>query len=163
MANAQVRLSGPVADTVTTGADGLYTFFDVPTGSAIGLSAAKQDDVQEGISNLDLIRIGQHNLGLIDLDSPYKLIAADVNNSQSISVLDQIAIRKAILGIDVAFDEVDIWRFVPASWPLQGANSPTAAPLPPVFMINNITGNITDLDFIGIKSGDVNNSADPGN
>ncbi len=163
VANAEVRLSGPVTDTATTGPDGLYTFFDVPTGSAIGLSAFKQDDIQEGISNLDLIRIGQHNLGLIELGSPYKILAADVNNSQSISVLDQIAIRKAILGIDIAFDEVEIWRFVPASWPLSGANAPTASPLPPVFMINNITGNITDLNLIGIKSGDVNNSANPGN
>jgi hypothetical protein len=163
VANTTVYLSGPVNDTVTTGADGLYTFFDVPTGSVVGLHAFKDDDIQEGISNLDLIRIGQHNLGLLSLDSPYKEIAADVNNSQSISVLDQIAIRKAILGINIDYDAVDIWRFVPAAWPLSGPNDPMAAPLPGVFMISNITGNIPDFDFIGIKSGDVNNSADPGN
>ncbi|MEQ8705396.1 MAG: hypothetical protein RIC19_15820 [Phaeodactylibacter sp.] len=163
VANATVYLSGLVNDTVTTGADGLYTFFDVPTGSVVGLRASKEDDIQEGISNLDLIRIGQHNLGLLSLDSPYKEIAADVNNSQSISVLDQIAIRKAILGIDIEFNSVDIWRFVPAAWPLNGSNAPTVTPLPDIFMINNITGNIPDFDFVGIKSGDVNNSADPGN
>jgi hypothetical protein len=163
VANTTVYLSGPVSDTMTTGDDGLYTFFDVPTGSVIGLHASKVDDIQEGISNLDLIRIGQSNLGLINLDSPYKEIAADVNNSQSISVLDQIAIRKAILGINIEYQAVDIWRFVPAAWPLDGPNSPLSSPLPGVFMISNITGNIPDFDFVGIKSGDVNNSADPGN
>jgi hypothetical protein len=163
VANTTVFLSGVVNDTVTTGQDGLFTFFDVPAGAVVGLHAYKEDDIQEGISNLDLIRIGQHNLGLVNLDSPYKAIAADVNNSQSISVLDQIAIRKVILGIDIDFSAVDNWRFVPAAWPLNGANSPMVVPLPGVFMISNITGNIPDFDFIGIKSGDVNNSANPGN
>lgn len=163
VANTEVYLSGPFNDTVTTGADGLYTFFDVPTGTVVGLHASKPDDIQEGISNLDLIRIGQHNLGLLSLDSPYKEIAADVNNSQSISVLDQISIRKAILGIDIEFSSVPIWRFVPDTWPLDGPNSPMLTPIPGIFMISNITGNIPDFNFIGIKSGDVNNSADPGN
>ena len=163
VANVEIYLTGPHSDTVTTGQDGLFTFFDVPTDAVIGLHAYKAEDIQEGISNLDLIRIGQHNLGLQSLDGPYKLIAADVNNSQSISVLDQIAIRKAILGINIDYSAVDIWRFVPAAWPLDGSNSPLVVPLPGVYMISNISGNIPDFDFIGIKSGDVNNSADPGN
>lgn len=161
--NAVVMLSGPVSDTVITGPDGLYTFFDVPLGEVIGLKATKDDTPQEGLSNLDLILIGQHNLGVALLDSPYKRLAADANGSNSISVLDQIVIRKVILGISLGFEAKDDWQFVPVAWPFANAPNPFNPPLPEVFLINNITGNITDLDFVGFRVGDVNNSADPSN
>ena len=40
-----------------------------------------------------------HVLGQEVLDSPYKMIAADINNDKEISALDLIELRKLILGV----------------------------------------------------------------
>jgi hypothetical protein len=56
-----------------------------------------------GISTLDQILIQKHILGVQTFDSPYKMIAADVNNSTTISMADVIQLRKLTLG--------DVFRF----------------------------------------------------
>lgn len=56
------------------------------------------------------------------LNSPYKMIAADANNSRSITTFDIVTLRKLILGIDTVFTNTDSWRFVPADYILYPAN-----------------------------------------
>jgi len=51
-----------------------------------------------GVSTFDLILINQHILGVQPFDDPYDYLAADVNNTSSITILDMIGIRRAILG-----------------------------------------------------------------
>jgi hypothetical protein len=48
---------------------------------------------------LTLVLINKHILGLEPLSSPYKMIAADANNSRSITTFDIVEMRKLILGI----------------------------------------------------------------
>lgn len=47
--------------------------------------------------------IQKHILGIQTLTSPYKIIAADVNNSQAITAKDISDIRKVILGVTNEF------------------------------------------------------------
>jgi len=156
--NATVYISGPVNDSIVTGNDGSYTFDGIPLGQVVGLRVDKEDAAAAGVSTGDQLLIAKHSLAVDPLDTPYKILAADVNNSGSISVTDRISIQKIILGIDLEFEGQPEWRFLPASWPL--GNDPFENhPLPETFMINDITGNISGLDFIGVKLGDVNNSA----
>jgi hypothetical protein len=77
-------------------------------------------DYLNGVSTLDVVRITKHILGIEELQSPFQKIAADVNNSGTITTLDLIRIRKLILNIDLEFSDVDSWRFVPALGELDG-------------------------------------------
>lgn len=65
-----------------TTADGKFSFGNLPMYKEYTVTADKNDDVLNGVSTLDLVMIQRHILGLNPLDSPHKLIAADVNNSQ---------------------------------------------------------------------------------
>ena len=64
------------------------------------------------MSTLDLVDIQRHLLGLDPLDSPYKMIAADANNSESLTAIDLVEIRKLILGLYLEFPNNASWRFV---------------------------------------------------
>ena len=65
------------------------------------------------MTTADIVKIQKHILGQEDLNSPYKLIAADVNRSQSITAADISEIRKLILGTTERFKSVPSWVFVP--------------------------------------------------
>jgi len=153
--NAEVHISGPVTDSVTTGEDGQYAFNDIPLGNAVGLRVEKTDAATAGVSLADQILIAKHSLAVDTLDSVYKMLAADVNDSGNISVLDRIQIQKIILGINLQFEGQPAWRFLPASWPL-GDDPFANHPLPEIFLLDDITGNLSGFDFIGVKLGDVN-------
>jgi len=155
IANAQVYLSGALEDTVTTGADGLYNFFDVPLGGVVGLRVEKADFAAAGVSTADQVMIAKHVLGVEELGSPYRILSADINDSGGISVLDRIQIQKIILQLADEYNHGEEWRFLPAAWSL-GEDPFEEHPFPDTFMIEDITGNITDLDFIGMKLGDMN-------
>ncbi|MDX2133961.1 MAG: hypothetical protein SFV52_04220 [Saprospiraceae bacterium] len=64
-----------------------------------------------GVSSFDLVLIREFILGLTPA-SPYQMIAADANNSGTLTGSDITALRKLILGIT---DEIPAgsWRFVP--------------------------------------------------
>lgn len=70
-------------------------------------------DPLNGVTTLDLVLISKHILGLEILDSPFKIIAADANNSGSVTTFDIPAIRKVILGIEPNFPSQLSWRYVP--------------------------------------------------
>ena len=158
----EVFLSGLMESSTTTGADGVYRFENVPLGGAVGLALQKTDNFQNGLSNLDLIFISKHILGLDPLDTPIKMMASDVNGSNSLTTLDQIGIRKVILGIDLEFSGRPAWQFFPFDFTFSNPANPYQDPVPGIFMINNFTEDVTDMDFIGVKSGDIDDSADTG-
>jgi hypothetical protein len=86
------------------------------------------------------------------------MIAADANNSKTISTLDLIALRKLILNIDQSFQHNTSWRFVDATYQFPNASNPWAAAFPEVVSINDLAANTT-ANFVAIKVGDVNVSA----
>ncbi|MCB0552103.1 MAG: hypothetical protein KDD02_01025 [Phaeodactylibacter sp.] len=159
----KIYLSGPSTDSITTGPDGLFSFSGVPVGSPVAFALQKQDNYQNGLSTLDLLFISRHVLGVAPLDSPYKIVAADVNSTNNLTTLDQIGIRKVILGIDLAFPNRPAWLFFPELFSFTDPTNPFLDTLGNVWILSNFEGNVTGLDFIGIKSGDVDNSAGTGN
>jgi hypothetical protein len=117
----------------------------------------RDGDYLNGVSTFDLVLISKHILGVAPLNSAYKLIAADVNNSKSITTLDLIQLRKLILSIDTEFTNNTSWRFVERSYVFPNASNPWFEEFPEVVNINNLpaTG-ISDADFVAVKIGDVN-------
>ncbi len=119
---------------------------------------ADGDGHLNGVSTFDLVLISKHILGIKPLDSPYKMIAADVNNSTSITTLDLIQLRKLILSIDTEFGNNTSWRFVDAGYNFPDPAKPWTEQFPEVKNINNLQDGLTG-DFVAVKIGDVNGSA----
>jgi hypothetical protein len=138
--------------------DGFYHFDHLPLDNAYTIEPSKRTGLSDGVSTLDLVKIQRHILDLAPLESPYRMIAADVNNSKSITASDLVDLRKLILGIYDRFPkQANPWTFVPADYVF-------ADPKEPFYydrskQIDQLSGEIADLDFIAIKLGDVNETA----
>jgi Dockerin type I domain len=117
----------------------------------------RNDLATNGVSTFDLLTISKHILGVQPLTSNYQLLAADVNKSGSITTFDIVEIRKVILGIYDTFPVVDEWQFMkPISSIAPIVIFPEYA-----FSFTNLLNDTTinGLDFVAVKSGDVNYSA----
>jgi len=141
--------------TTITNEIGEFIFDSNLTGKAYQISASKDNDYINGISTLDIVNIQRHILGLEVIQSPYDLIAADVNRSMNVSGADLVQLRKLILGISDEFVSNDSWLFVSTSEELNVQNPFL---FDGVIEISNLKEKINDSDFIGIKVGDVNSS-----
>lgn len=157
-ANRTMPNQTPFVATSHTDLNGHYAV-PILSGGDHAVSPARNSDPLNGVSTLDLLLINKHILGIDTLDSPYKMVAADVNNSRSITTFDIIELRKLILGIYTVLPANTAWRFVDAAYAFPQPN-PFAVPFPEVRSGNNASPlNPPVHDFVGIKIGDVNNSA----
>ena len=141
-------------DMNVTANAGTYSFQSVPFYNGYMLKPSKDDLPLNGVTTLDIVLIQKHILGLIELDSPYKLIAADVNKSNSISAIDLLEIRKLILGVETEWTNTASWTFVPSNHVFADLTAPWN--YPEEQMIDAMYVEQHDLDFYGIKMGDVN-------
>ena len=156
----EVSLSGAANANELTLADGLY-HFDVLTESDYTVTPHFDLDHKNGVSTYDIIVIMRHILNTDLLDSPYQYIAADVDNSGSISISDLIELRKLILSVTDAFTNNTSWRFVDASYEFPMASNPWFEEFPEVISVNNLEeGQLLHGDFIGVKIGDVTGDAE---
>jgi len=136
---------------------GSYAFSDMPMGGSYVLNAYKDIEYLNGVSTLDLIFIQKHILGEEMLDSPYKIIAADADGSQSITAIDLIHLRKLILGIYDELPSNDSWRFIDAQQTFIDELNPWITDLKESYTIDQLSTDMK-LNFIGVKIGDVNGS-----
>jgi hypothetical protein len=159
--NSSISLIGS-EDTQTsiTQEFGLYAFPSMPLGGEYTVLPNKEDVYNNGVSTLDIILMQKHILGIQPLDSPYKMIAADVNASGSLTALDLLELRKVILGLQDGFDKVPSWQMIDASYQFLDTENPYSDEYPNTYKIASLEQNMF-IDFIGIKMGDVNLSADP--
>ncbi len=134
--------------------------FPVELNQNYTLTPERDDDPLNGVSTYDLVLLGRHLLEVETLDSPYKLIAADVNNSGGVTSLDMIALRRLILHIDESIDNNTSWRFVESEYIFADPTNPFATTFPEVSNFNGVTQSQI-ADFVAIKIGDLNASATP--
>jgi len=157
--DVEVQLSGLESKTMMTANDGHYGFGALEQGYDYSIQPYKDDGYLNGVSTFDLVLISKHILGVKLLDSPYKLIAADINNSASLTTLDLIQLRKMILGIDPFFRNNTSWRFVAADYEFMDPLNPWGEAFPEVYNINDLLDDRMNADFVAIKVGDVNSNA----
>lgn len=86
------------------------------------------------------------------------MIAADVNNSQDITGADLVELRKLILGIYLELPDNSSWRFVGIEHEFINELNPWQEKFAENYEIQNLSTNM-DVDFIGVKIGDVNGTA----
>lgn len=155
----EVAVDGDWSNMMMTSADGDYGF-DLEMNQNYNITPYRNDDHLNGVTSYDLILLAQHLLEIQELDSPYKLIAGDVNRSGSITSLDLIQLRRLILHIDEAFSNNTSWRFIDANYTFPNLANPFATTFPEAVSINNLSQ--PELhDFIAVKIGDLNGSASP--
>ena len=145
---------GETEDYLMTNIDGQFGFTDLAMYNNYELQPIKDTDHGEGITTLDLVLIQRHILGIKQLESPYKLIAADVNNSQKITAADLVELRKLILGIQPTLSNNTSWRFVDASFTFNDKENPW--PFVERLNYEGLSTSMENSDFIAIKIGDVN-------
>ena len=158
---ASVQLSGTpnIYSALVTGNSGVVGFDIFQPGQYI-VTAEKTTNPLNGVTSYDLYLLQRHLLGVNPLTSPYKLIAADINNNCEVSISDLLALRKMILEPDNAeFKKNSSWRFVDADYlfpsPLQPCGFPEQ-------IARNIQGNnVVSANFIGIKIGDISGDHSP--
>ena len=155
---SDVRLSGPLEMEYASDVVGDFLFVEVPEDSNYVLRPRKDTEANNGVSTLDMVFINQHILGIKNLDSPYKIIAADANRSGSVSTLDQVFIRRVILGIDTAFFNNTSWRFIPEDFEFSNDTDPFLDDFPEEYQIDALSSD-TSINFTAVKVGDVNGSA----
>ncbi len=133
-----------------------YQFGDLDLKLDYSVKPERNDDPLNGVSTQDIVLIQKHILGKSIIASPYRLIAADVNNSGSVTGADISEIRKLILGITPNFTKVNSWTFVPTDYkfadPVNPFNAPRTASVK--FTQSSVDESITS-SFMGIKMGDV--------
>ena len=134
--------------------NGNYTIVPQPTGR---LTATERNKDKNEITTLDVALIQSHILQKTILNSPYKVIAADVNNDGTVSTLDIVFIKRVILGLDTSFKNNKMWGFVDSSYVF----TKPAVPFPhkDSIVINSLSANQSNQSFIGFILGDVNWSA----
>ena len=116
-----------------------------------------------GVTTYDAVLMTRHILNIELLDSPYKIIAADINRSQTVTTFDIVEMRKLILSIYTNYPNNSSWRFVKADYVFPNPLNPWSQVFPEVVNLNNLDDHFLEGDFIGIKIGDMNGSANPQN
>lgn len=117
-----------------------------------------ESNIRKGLSTLDVLLMRRHILGIKPLESPYRILAGDINQSGQISNLDVALLRSMILGDIHTFPSGVAWTFVPSNFIFTNPAQPFSYDT--LLTINN-PGNRNDLHFTAVKFGDVNESWKP--
>ena len=139
---------------------GEYTFQDVKA-ALFEINAEMGDYITNGVTTYDIVLLQKHILGISEIKDPFKLMAADVNKTNNLTARDISEIRKVILGVSSQFSGVPIWQFVDKRFKYNQQVGWTNAPNK--ILSSSLNGIYTDVDFVGIKSGDIDQSANFGN
>jgi Dockerin type I domain/Cohesin domain len=143
-----------------TAADGKFNY-NLPIGKDYSVNPAKTTGLLNGVSTYDLVLIQKHILDVEKLNSSYKVVAADVNKDGKVTTLDIVELRKAILRISSTFPNgQNSWRFVHKDYAFASTEGAAGETFPETFNINNLKAQ-QKADFVGVKVGDVNESAAP--
>ncbi len=142
-----------------TAVDGQYGFNNSALGQDYQIIPNKDGDDLNGVTVLDVYLIERHILGVGVFDSPYKMIAADINNDEKVSGLDLVALRRLILGIHSQYKNNTSWRFVDAQQEFDNILKPW--PIKETIDIRDLSINRRSEDFVGVKIGDINGNAIP--
>ena len=165
--DADLQISGqapnglpPISYFTNTDNAGAYNFNGVPVSGDYVVTPEKDNNYLNGVTTYDLVLISKHILGLQSLDSPYKMIGADANGSESITTFDIVEFRKLILGIYNELPNNTSWRFVSNNYVFSDPTNPFVDDYPQVYDIQSLAAAGMDgANFRAIKLGDMNGSA----
>ena len=159
--NSFPRNPASLITTVTTGADGFYTFSGVPMGQDYYISASNDRCKFDGLSVSDITRVLNHLLFVNELSSPQQYIVADVNNDGDISVNDVLFVRALLLGIISEFPAQESFAIIRSDMVFEEEN-PLVTEWQQeamLFGVMNLSGPALVPDLTAYKIGDTTFSA----
>ena len=157
---AVVSLNGSQTANVTTLESGAYNLSADRGGDYVVGVGKPVDDPRQGVTTSDISLMRLHILGRRLLNSPFKILAADVNHSASLTTLDIALARRLILAVSDEFASgKSVWKFVPHDFSFSNPNVPW--PFESTRTYTGLDAAQTGQDFVAIKSGDVNGSWSP--
>ncbi len=130
---------------------------NINTAGNYKVKPEKDDNPLNGVTTYDLVLISKHILGIEPLTSPYKMIAADANKSGSITTFDVVELRKLIIGTYTNLPSNKSWRFVEKAFVFPNLNNPFQTAFPEEIIVTSLPD--VDVNFRGVKIGDVNNTS----
>lgn len=138
--------------TLTQECDSFCVFDDLPKGSTLVFTAAKEDLPDDHVGTYDLVIISRHINKEVFLDHPSRLLAADADCNGLIEPKDIVILRNLILRFDTSFCQS--WMLLDASAILPA--NPWQVPLPREIVVRDYDGGRLELLFWAIKTGNVN-------
>ena len=153
-----ITLQGSGLDIVQTSMAGEYSFPDMPFGGSYTVIPHYDDAAGNGLSTLDLVKIQKHLLGIEPFETAHKYIAADVNHSGSITVLDMIELRRLLLGDLSTFSNNNVWTFVDYSYVFDEIEDALSYEFKEDYEISPLVNDMMDVNFTAVKIGDIDNS-----
>ena len=163
--NLNIQNVSVIANSDTVIASGSYLLKE-GNSKGITINLMKNNDINKtnGVTAVDIALVQSNILGKNMLNSPYKLIAADVNGDGKITALDIVFMKRLILGIDTTFTnnvtkQNRLWVFVDSSYKFTDSTNPF--PFKDGISYNGLNTNQINQTFIGIKLGDVNRDWNP--
>ena len=159
LGGAMVYLDGSNLPGTPSGANGYFVFPAMPFGGQYAVRPVKEGDDKNGVTTLDLVRLQKHLLGIAVFDNPYLYIAADANNSKTVTAIDIVQLRKLILGQYDKLPNNQSWRFIESGHVFPNPSNPWASAFPETYIISPFQNAMNDIDFEAVKIGDLNLSA----
>ncbi|MCB0589549.1 MAG: hypothetical protein KDD06_29965, partial [Phaeodactylibacter sp.] len=155
-------------DTLAIDTGGVYHFGMLPTQQPYTVAPYREETFATGnylnsVTTLDMVLISRHILGVQPIVNPYLLLAADVDYSGHVSSMDMVALRRLILQIQTEHPLSDnpSWRFVRADYVFPDPANPWLEPIPSTAVFDPLLYD-EQVDFVGIKVGDINGDATAG-
>ena len=144
-----------VGGTPSLFANGVFNL-SANNGSNVVVKASKNNDITKanGVTALDIALVQSHILAKSFLNSPYKILAADVSGDGKVTALDIVYIKRLILGIDTSFPGKKLWAFVDSSYKFADSTNPF--PFKDSISYTGLSASKSNQTFIGCKLGDVN-------
>jgi len=140
-----------------TDANGSFLFTSLSAGGQYMVRPEMSDEVNtRRVKTSDIAVITAHALGTMEINDPYRMIAADVTADGYIDVSDVINIRRVLLGLDLTYRNGPTWRFIRRDFDLDGLTEGwDPALFPTEFVINSLEGHNREADFVAVEIGDV--------
>ena len=157
--------TGAAIPNVTVGLDGYcdsiqtiqnsYSFTLLGGKYTVRPNKNNDNTIANGVNGTDISLIQSHILKKVILNSPYKLIAADVNSDGAVNGTDIALIKSLILKHITKFTGNKLWAFVDSNYVFTNPTKPF--PFKDSISFDYMNANQSNQSFIGIKLGDVNN------
>ena len=165
--NVMIRLSGEVEDSIVTDTRGIFRFEGLPKGEYY-ITPIRENDYANGVTIVDVsIILNYVNGNLSLLDDPYKVLAADIDQSKSITMEDAELVKQLAQGSIAKWDKVSSWGFINSAVDFENEVHEPWSVLDNVGVesdrihISELGKDYLSIHFIGYKYGDVNNSSSP--
>lgn len=141
---------------------GEFLFHEETLQNAYLVEPEANDNWLEGITISDLFLLKKYLMGLAELNSPYKKLAADLDASGSITQEDLDLLWSLFLYQATELEFTSSWQFIPKDYVFPDETNPWAEEIPSHILVEAIDPILTDLNFVAVKMGDFDESISPG-